>query len=151
MSDDTPIVPVEDLPVDTVRVPWVIGTVGEAAPVVLVPVDLAALCQAKVAQVAEDNIEIEEARAEAAAQGDDKRRQALQERLDFNQRRIAWLAACADAGPDALRARGVELETSLGLAAVAYLDTGLPDALKADHRMLDLLGELAIVRLALGA
>jgi hypothetical protein len=135
----------------TVRVPWVVGTVGSASPVALTPADVATMLQEKAGQIADDIGDLQQALAAAAARGDRKLHQALQDRLDFSRRRIGWLSTIAAADRPALLARARALATALGPEALVYLDRGLPDALKADHRMLDLLGELALVRLALGA
>jgi hypothetical protein len=135
----------------TVRVPWVVGTEGAAPAQTLAPADVASVLQDKAAQIADDVADLQQAQAAAAAHGDRKRYQALQDRLDFSQRRIGWVSTIAAADRSTLTARARALATALGPGALSYLDSGLPDALKADHRMLDLLGELALVRLALGA
>jgi len=143
---------------ELVRVPWRHGTVVTAKPAPAEPrPKRAELCALKAKQIEQDIARLVAAgkeRLEVAASASQleavqQKREALDRQVDFQRRRLAWLGSIAEGKDGALRQRMLKLEAQLAPAEMAYLAAGLPERLSGDQRLLDLLGELALLRFAL--
>jgi hypothetical protein len=130
---------------DQVQVPWTATTVGTAPPT---PVPVQTPGEIAGQKAAAIDTDIAELQALQAAAQDDAAREALQAEVDYQRRRQDWFAAAAARTPEETAARVAVLEAELG-AEAGYLETGLPPGRANDQRLLDQLGELAIMRLAL--
>jgi hypothetical protein len=134
----------------TVRVPWIVGTQATAPPrPPKPPRDLAADCERKVAGVQADVGHLERVLAGLPKGVDPRAREALEQAIAFQRRRIAWLQTAAQAPREDVEARLRELGAELGEEGLAYLRDGLPGRLARDQRFLDLLGEASILSFVL--
>lgn len=134
---------------ETIRVPWVVGLEVASTPrAAKVKPPRPSWLARKAAQIRVDQADLEEKQKRVPA-GQVKRREQLEGAAAFQARRLAWAEDLATRPDGWLRARASRLETDLGPAAVAYLEAGLPREYSTDKRLLDQLGELALVRFAL--
>jgi hypothetical protein len=175
----TPVVDdrrMNDQPTGIVRVPWRHGTVVSAKPAPAEPRSKRAeLCALKAKQITQDieqldatgkelakpippplrdlvdgKVQKSETSASASrVKAAQQKREAIDRQVAFQRRRLAWLSGIAAGKDAALEARMRKLEAQLAPTERAYMDVGLPERLAGDQRLLDLLGELALLRFAL--
>lgn len=136
------------LPPGAVRVPWVPGAaVSSRKAPERAARSRAERCQRKAALVRQD-VAMLEKRARKAKR---KRvREALEGELALQLRRVAWLDAAAEATRGELVRRARAIEADLGVDGSEQLEQGVRPEWRRDLRILGLLAELAIIRLALG-
>ncbi len=134
---------------ETIRVPWEVGRAVSSMPAAAkAKPPRSSWLARKAAQIRVDQADLEE-KLERVPHGQKKRREQLEGAAAFQARRLAWAEDLATKLDGWLRARAANLERELGPAAVAYLEAGLPREYSTDKRLLDQLGELALVRFAL--
>ena len=134
---------------ETIRVPWEVGRAVTSMPAAAkAKPPRSSWLARKAAQIRVDRADLEEKLARVP-HGQKKRREQLQGAAAFQALRLAWAEDLATRPDGWLHARASTLEGDLGPAGVGYLDAGLPREYSTDKRLLDQLGELALVRFAL--
>jgi len=133
---------------DTVRVPWVAGTVAGSSqrPTRQGPTRRER-CEAKARRVRDD---VKVLKRHRAASSSEAVMAKLDASIESQEHRIGILTSAAVRAEASLVARGRQIEADLGPEACAFLAGGMPSEMLEDVRMVRLLSELAIIRFALG-